>query len=575
MPCIARKRTEAVKRKLSGTIRRWDVIVVGAGPVGCTAAILLADAGMQVAIVDDQWHPYPFPREDSVDRWTLALLRRVLGLNAEQLVFKHAAGCGVYLDKSRLDRPFSKSPDQEAGWRVSIDQPQLEDLLRAAIERHERVAEFFGVSARLLENGSAPSLTVEDVITGEQGVMHATYLLGCDGAAGFVRAQLNVPVRTFGENASFLVVDADAPSGSLAGTSGELHQIADYERPVLYTPTGLQSLPLRCKFGLRVGEDALALRTPEQMHRLLAPFTSEPHRLSILRHSIYTCGSRIAQKWRSGNVFLCGDAAATFPPYIAGGLSIGVRNVHSLCDKLELVWRGMAGPELLDRFQQECYPLAERHILASERLGASLWARAAGSGGLWSVPWSWLALPHGVIEAGQPSVVAIEPSRREAPVVAAHLARVRVHVPAQGSGAASEAPVVRLVMLQPDHPKLLTRGVANNGELEALQALPDSVRPRVFAAHSHFELSGTSSIALRFVDQQEQQLLFGRATYVVVLSNGRVLGRYASGEEAALVAEYRAAFGLKPPAASELALARARAVLLAEVSHVDLNSLVT
>lgn len=524
---------------------------------------------MRVAIVDESWHPFPFPRVESVDSAALSLFRRVLGAEAEKLSCAPASGPAVYTDKSRLDKPTVKPAlYADAESRASIFQPQLEDLLRSALERHARVHEFFGVSARHLANEAEPALMVEDVISGKMGTLSATYLLGCDGAHGFVRVQSGLQLRVLGSPASFLVVDAEAPLDGLAGTSGELHLVADAERPLVYAPLGLRELGARWQFGIRPGEDVPALRAPERIRTLIAPFVAQPERVRVLQHTVYAHTPFVAERWRTRNVFLCGDSAHSTAPFLGGGLSLGAGGVANLCAKLELVWRGMADDALLDAYQAECAPLAEAHVRAAARVGEALWARAGGrgGGGWWAgAPWTRLGIDSALLEHALQPVVPVDASTRDAARVSNALPHARVRV-AGGSAA------VPLALLQVDRPKIVTTGVVNIGELEALQALPDSVRPRVFSTHAARRLSGTSATALEFAAEAEQRSLFGRAGYVVVLSGGRALGRYAHGEEAALVDEYCAVFRLKPPAASELALARARAKLLMEYSSIDLHS---
>jgi hypothetical protein len=66
-----------------------------------------------------------------------------------------------------------------------------------------------------------------------------------------------------------------------------------------------------------------------------------------------------ATRWRSGNVFLAGDAAHRMTPAGGHGLNTGVQDVHNLCWKIAAVLQGWAGADLLDTYQAERLPVAQ------------------------------------------------------------------------------------------------------------------------------------------------------------------------------------------------------------------------
>jgi 2,4-dichlorophenol 6-monooxygenase len=72
--------------------------------------------------------------------------------------------------------------------------------------------------------------------------------------------------------------------------------------------------------------------------------------------------SVLAERYRSGRVFLAGDAAHRHPPTTGLGLNSGVQDVHNLAWKLAAVLSGRAGDSLLDSYEPERRPVAERNI---------------------------------------------------------------------------------------------------------------------------------------------------------------------------------------------------------------------
>jgi 3-(3-hydroxy-phenyl)propionate hydroxylase len=73
----------------------------------------------------------------------------------------------------------------------------------------------------------------------------------------------------------------------------------------------------------------------------------------LWRAGSYRFHALLAQTWRTGNVFLAGDAAHQQPPFIGQGMCQGVRDVTNLCWKLVAVLRGECRDALLDTYCEE------------------------------------------------------------------------------------------------------------------------------------------------------------------------------------------------------------------------------
>ena len=88
----------------------------------------------------------------------------------------------------------------------------------------------------------------------------------------------------------------------------------------------------------------------------------------MTRAAEYTFAAQVADRWRSGRVLLCGDAAHLTPPFIGQGLGLGLRDVHQLSWKLAAVLAG-ADDALLDTHQAERAPHARALIRLAVLLG--------------------------------------------------------------------------------------------------------------------------------------------------------------------------------------------------------------
>jgi 3-(3-hydroxy-phenyl)propionate hydroxylase len=91
--------------------------------------------------------------------------------------------------------------------------------------------------------------------------------------------------------------------------------------------------------------------------------------IEIHQHAFYRHHVRRAERWRSGSVFLLGDAAHLMPPWAGSGMQSGIRDAFNLCWKLREVLRGRLPESLLDSYEAERAPNVAFVTAESERLG--------------------------------------------------------------------------------------------------------------------------------------------------------------------------------------------------------------
>lgn len=126
---------------------------------------------------------------------------------------------------------------------------------------------------------------------------------------------------------------------------------ADPRRPYasISIPHGIR----RFEFMLMNGETAADADRDEFITGLMEPFVPRGAKLDIIRRRVYTHQSRIADRFRSGRVFLAGDAAHLMPVWQGQGYNSGIRDALNLSWKLAMVVRGMADESLLDFYDIE------------------------------------------------------------------------------------------------------------------------------------------------------------------------------------------------------------------------------
>src|SRR5271165_2082866 len=336
---------------------REPVIVVGAGPAGCTAALLLADYGIPVTLLERYPRPHPLPRAVHLDDEVARTLGRI-GVS-QGFLARSRPGSGLRLLDAghRVMAEFHREHQaSQHGFPQAnmFHQPDLEELMLARVEAHPLIDFRRGAEVTGLDDDDAPGpLTAAPVRVhartpdGPQ-TFTGRVVLGCDGANSTIRELTGITMEDLGFTERWLVVDIQAEDG--LDTWDGVEQICDPARAATFMQvTGDR---YRWEFRLLDGEDEAGLITPAALGALLQPWTgrSDLGGLKVVRSASYTFRARLASRFQTGRVFLLGDAAHLTPPFIGQGLAAGLRDADNLAWKLAHVLTGRAGAgQLRDR----------------------------------------------------------------------------------------------------------------------------------------------------------------------------------------------------------------------------------
>ena len=346
-----------------------DVVIVGAGPVGIFAALLLQQRGLSVDLYEKWPSFYPLPRACGVDHEISRQLQGV-GLMAElQPLLDPVIGP----DKTYefLDRKFETilkidwNRPGASGWaQMNIFyQPDFELMMLRKLQASANVCVHHGRELVSLKQ-SPDHVALEFAETGKPEVRvsaHARYVIGADGARSTVRELLATRQIDLGFVYDWLVVDV-IPHENREWKPYVI-QYCDPARPTTLVGSGPGRR--RWEFMRLPGETVEELNTAETAWKLLAPWKIFPDNATLERHAVYTFRGCWADQWKKGRVLLAGDAAHLMPPFLGQGLCAGMRDALALSWRLAAVVSDGAAEDVLESYGPE----RREHVVEIARSG--------------------------------------------------------------------------------------------------------------------------------------------------------------------------------------------------------------
>lgn len=344
---------------------RHPVVVVGAGPVGLSLAIDLAQHGQRVLLLDND-------HKLSVGSRALCFAKRTLEIFDRLGVGQRLVDKGVSWNVGRVffqNQPvyqFNLLP--EAGHErpafINLQQYYLEGYL---VERAAELplielrwdSEVVGVESR--PDGANVTVRTPD---GEY-TLQADYLVACDGSRSAVRRLIGQEShgRTFRDR--FLIADvrmkADFPTERWFWFDPPFHP----NQSVLLhrQPDGVW----RIDFQLGWDADPDEEKKPENIIPRVKALLGADAEFELEWASVYTFSCLRMDSFRHGRVLFAGDAAHGVSPFGARGANSGVQDADNLAWKLAAVLRGDAPDALLDSYASEREAAADENILNSTR----------------------------------------------------------------------------------------------------------------------------------------------------------------------------------------------------------------
>ncbi|MGO9453040.1 MAG: FAD-dependent monooxygenase [Candidatus Binataceae bacterium] len=360
------------------------VLIVGGGPTGMTCALLLSRLGIRSRIIERRAGPQSAPAAHVVNARTFEIFRAA-GVDMQAI----AAACQspedagqvlwvttlAGLEYGRL--PFERQGEDSLAFTPTplrnLSQHRLEPLLLAEIQRRADIEITYGHE---WESATRDPGGVTSQLRDHAGGVYETktrWLIAADGAASLVCKLLGIKLIGPDQLQSFVMIHIEA----------NLRPLVGHRPAALYWTTAPGAIGAFIAHDLDStwvymhpwdpGRESAADYSPAACEKIVRrAIGTDAYPFTIRGIRIWTMTAQVAERYRDQRIFLAGDAAHRFPPTGGLGLNTGVQDVHNLAWKIGAVEARWSSEALLDSYETERRPVAQRNADVSLHNAARL-----------------------------------------------------------------------------------------------------------------------------------------------------------------------------------------------------------
>lgn len=350
-------------------MRRYEVAIVGAGPVGLALAVELGQRAVDCVVIERRTDPHHIPKGQNLTQRTMESFYSwgcSEELRAERILPPGFPIAGITAYQNLMSdhwyAPHGREIVQDYYFQENERLPQYltERVLGRRLRELPDVEVRRGWRARSLRfdgEGAILELAAPDS-PGETEVVAARYVVGCDGSKSLVRESAGIQRR--GSDFGQPMLLAVFRSRDLAAVVNRFPAATTYRvlNPALHGYWqffGRVDASEHWFFHAPVG--ATAEERERGAREQIRASAGAPVDVEFQHVGVWDLRVEVADNYRSGSAFIAGDAAHSHPPYGAFGLNSGLEDVRNLGWKLEAALRGWGGLRLLESYSQERQPV--------------------------------------------------------------------------------------------------------------------------------------------------------------------------------------------------------------------------
>ncbi len=348
--------------------QRYQVVVVGGGPVGVALAVELGLRGVSCALVERHLTPQRIPKGQGLTQRTMEHFY-FWGIDKELRAARllppgyPIGGVTAYgnLMSEYWYAPAGREVVRSYYFQDNERLPQYltEEVLRRRVKDFANVDCLFGWSAETIEQDDrGVRVTISEVEGSATQTLEADYVVGCDGARSTIRGQLGIDRggADFDQRMVLAVFNSrELHEGLKRFPERTTYRVLHPDLKGYWRFFGRVDVGNGWFFHAPVPPDT----TPDNydFHGLLQRAAGFDFPAEFEHLGFWDLRIAVASEYRRGRVFIAGDAAHSHPPYGGFGLNSGLEDVANLGWKLAAVLEGWAGERLLDSYGEERRPI--------------------------------------------------------------------------------------------------------------------------------------------------------------------------------------------------------------------------
>jgi 2-polyprenyl-6-methoxyphenol hydroxylase-like FAD-dependent oxidoreductase len=345
-----------------------DVLIVGAGPTGLSLACQFIRHGVDFVIVEKNEGVTPYSKAIGVHARTLEIYEQ-LDL-AERAVTEGTIAGKVRMlesgevlgevDLSNIGEGLSAYP-----YMLLLEQSKNERLLYDYMRRHDKDVLWQTELESFTQSQAGVTAQVK-TSTGETQTIEAKYLVGCDGPKSKVRHSLGLTFEGSTFERLFYVADVQI---DWEFSHDALHVCLARNAVVAFFPMkGERRYRIVGAFPEGFDKDEGEVLYEEIERRIKDEAEVELDITRVDWFSTYKVHTRHVNRFSRGRCFLAGDAAHIHTPAGGQGMNTGIQDAYNLAWKMAYVLKGFASERILDTYNEERLPNAERLLRTTDRM---------------------------------------------------------------------------------------------------------------------------------------------------------------------------------------------------------------